>query len=60
MTVGELCAATGCERFAELWSFSPLVEGLVPTCRPHALDVVFGSTTLKDDAPVLERRRCVA
>lgn len=45
--VGEECAASRCDREATVWTYSPILDALAPTCLPHALDVTVGATRLK-------------
>lgn len=49
------CAANACPHDYDVWVFSPRVDGLVPACVPHHMDVVAGAVTLDTDVPVLER-----
>lgn len=51
----EYCAAAGCDHDADVWTFSPRVDGLVPSCIAHGMDIVAGGTEIDSDAPVQER-----
>jgi len=49
------CAAVPCKHDGDVWAFSPDVNGLVPACVPHNMDIVAGAVRLRDDVAVLER-----
>ncbi len=51
----EECAASRCYHDGDVWVYSPRVNGLVPACMPHALDVTAGATVLEDNVPVREK-----
>jgi len=51
----ERCAARPCSHEYDVWAFSPRVDGLVPSCIAHNMDVVAGGVRLREDVAVLER-----
>jgi hypothetical protein len=51
----EPCAAVPCSHEYDVWTFSPRVRGLVPSCIAHAVDVTAGGVQLKSRTTVRER-----
>jgi hypothetical protein len=49
------CAAVPCDHDGDTWRFSPCVNGLVPACIAHELDIIAGGVRIRDDVEVIER-----
>jgi hypothetical protein len=49
------CAAVPCDHDGDTMRYSPRVNGLVPSCLAHELDIIAGSVRLRDDVEVIEQ-----
>jgi hypothetical protein len=49
------CAAFPCDHDGDTWRFSPCVNGLVPACIAHELDIIAGGVRIRDDVEVIEQ-----